>query len=642
MLREVRRPEALGGLPRRIALLSVLITVAFVVLFWRLWFLQVLASESFNELARENRVRIVRIEAPRGRILDRDGEVLVANRILDALTVERSLLERPRRARRVLRRLAAIVDTPARELRERLKDPTASPYAPLVIAEDLSAEARYRVLENKQDLPGVEIRKLPIREYPQGALAAHVLGYVGEISSEQLRAPVFRSAAHPYRAGDLVGKAGLELAYERWLRGTDGRLKVIVDSEGKVIARREVTAPEPGRDLILSLDADVQRTAEAALAAGLRRSQGVGGAVTVLDPATGAVVAMASLPDYDPSVLADGISHEEFRRLNRPSSSAFFNRALQGERSPGSTFKVVTAGAALSNGILDPSGTVACPGAATYPPSAVSGSVTFNNWTAQDNGNIDIPRSLEISCDTFYYELGWRLEARYGVSSGGDGTERFQRYIRRAGFGHETGIDLPNEADGRVPDLEWCRENAKLGYCPDGWVPGYTINMSIGQGDLVVTPTQLAVTYGALANGGKVLEPRVGARVAEGRRFDTRVANTLPLEASELAVIEEGLTQVVSGAEGTARAAFAGFPLARYPVAGKTGTAETSDGKINDAWFAGYAPAHDPRYVVSVYLERTKGFHGGEVAAPVARQILEEVFGIDGRTDVHLGRDGSG
>jgi penicillin-binding protein 2 len=642
MLREARPSEAAGGVPRRVGLLSLLIAAAFVVLFWRLWFLQVLASESFDQLARENRVRLVTVEAPRGRILDRDGEVLVTNRILDAVTVERSILERPRAARRVLHRLSAILAIPASELRQRLRDPGASPYAPVVVAEGLTTGDRYRILENREDLPGVEIRKMPIREYPEGALAAHVLGYVGEISAEQLRSASFRDAGHPYRAGDLVGKAGIELAYERWLRGEDGRVKVIVDSEGDVIARRELKAPEPGRDLILALDADVQRVAETALAAGLKRSKGTGGAVTVVDPVTGGVMAMASLPDYDPSLLADGISHGEFRRLNRPSSSAFFNRALQGERSPGSTFKVVTAGAALSHGVLDPFGTVACPGAATYPPSGSSGSVTFNNWTSQDNGNIDIPRSLEISCDTFYYELGWRLESRYGATSGGDGTERFQRYIRRAGFGHETGIDLPNEADGRVPDLEWCRKNAKLGYCPDGWVPGYTINMSIGQGDLVVTPTQLAVTYAALANGGRVLEPRVAARVADGRRFETRVANELSLDAMELAVIERGLTQVVTGAEGTARAAFSGFPLDRYPVAGKTGTAETGDGRINDAWFAGYAPAHEPRYVVSVYLERTEGAHGGEVAAPVARQIFEEVFGIDDRTQVRLGRDGSG
>ncbi len=646
-----------GGVDKtllRLAVMGILVVAGFVALFSRLWFLQVLASEEYRTLAKENRVRFVHSEPPRGRILDRNGVVLVDNRSSYAVTVDRQVLERPRERRRVLRKIARLTDEKISDLRTRLQDITVSPYKPVAVATDVPNRARYRILENKEDFPGVDIAKVPVREYPQGKMAAHLLGYVGEISEEQLDSDHFKGVKPAYAAGDIVGKAGLELTYDRWLRGEPAIEKVVVNSAGDVIGTRLKSPERPGQDLVLSLDANVQRAAEKALAAGVDTSDAVGGAVTVMDPKTGGIVAMASAPTYDPSILADGITNKEFKTLNDPEQPAFFNRALQGERSPGSTFKVVTAGAALANDIVGPFDTIECPGAAVYPPTGVPGSVTFNNWTSAYNGFIGFPKSLEISCDTFYYELGWRLETRFGASSGGDGSERFQKYIRTAGFGHDTGIDLPNEGDGRVPDVEWLEEFCDATEClNEDWLPGYTINMSIGQGDLVVTPTQLAVTYAALANGGKVLEPRVADRLErhsgeEGeepvvtRDIKTRVAAKLPLDSTEMGVIHQGLIDVITGVEATARAAFTGFPVDRYPIAGKTGTAETGDGDINDAWFAAYGPAGDPRYVISVYLEKTPGGHGGEFAAPVAREIFEEIFNIDDDTDIQVGADASG
>ncbi|MDP9068334.1 MAG: penicillin-binding protein 2 [Actinomycetota bacterium] len=639
-----------GGIDRtllRLAVFAILIVAGFVALFSRLWFLQVLASESYRTLAKENRVRFVHTEPPRGRILDRDGVVLVANRSSHAVTVDRQVLERPRQRRRVLRQISELTGEKLAHINARLRDITVSPYKPVTVATDVPDRALYRILENGEDFPGVEIAKVPVREYPQGKLAAHLLGYVGEIDEAGLASDHFLGARPAYAAGDIVGKAGLEYSYDRWLRGQPGVLKVVVNSVGEVIGTRPKTPETPGQDLVLSLDVDIQRAAEAALRAGVRTGKASAGAVTVMDPKTGGVVAMASWPTYDPTMLADGITRGEFKQLNDPERPAFFNRALQGERSPGSTFKVVTAGAALANDVVGPFDTVECPGAATYPPGSPSGSVTFHNWTSAYNGFIGFPRSLEISCDTFYYELGWRLETAFGASSGGDGSERFQKYMRLAGFGHETGIDLPNEADGRVPDAKWCKENADLGYCPDGWVPGYTINMSIGQGDLVVTPLQMATTYSALANGGKVLEPRVGDYLTRGlderehevtRQIDTKVAAELPLDVTEMGVINDGLVDVITGGSGTARGAFAGFPLDRFPLAGKTGTAQIGETDDNDAWFVSTGPMDDPRYVISVYLEETFG-HGGEVAAPIARQVWEEIFGIDDDTDVRLGQD---
>lgn len=638
----------------RLAVMGIFIVAGFVALFSRLWFLQVLASEDYRTLAKENRVRYIESEPPRGRILDRNGVVLVDNRTSHAFTVDRQVLERPRQRRRVLKSISELTGEKLKDLEARLADTTVSPYKPVAVAHDITGKARYQFLENQEDFPGVEIAKVPIRDYPQGKLAAHLLGYVGEISPEDLESDVFKKVKPAYGPGDIVGKAGLELTYDRWLRGQPALQKVVVNSAGDVIGTREQRPELPGQDLVLSLDADVQRAAEDALKAGIETGDGEGGAVTVLDPDTGGVVAMASWPTYDPAILADGITTKEFAKLNDPDRPAFFNRALQGERSPGSTFKVVTAGAALANDIVGPFDTIECPGAAVYPPSGGPGSVLFRNWTSAYNGFIGFPKSLEISCDTFYYELGWRLETAFGPpnSAGGDGSERFQKYIRTAGFGHDTGIDLPNEADGRVPDEDWLEEFCDTTEClNDEWLPGYTVNMSIGQGDLVVTPTQLAVTFAAIANGGQVLEPRVGDRVVRDvdgeekttRDIETEVAAELPLDETELGVIREGLVDVITGVEGTAAGAFAGFPLDRYPVAGKTGTAETDEeSDINDAWFAAYGPAEDPEYVISVYVEKTLGGHGGEIAAPIARQIFEEIFGIDEETDIQLGSDASG
>ncbi|MGH2737046.1 MAG: penicillin-binding transpeptidase domain-containing protein, partial [Actinomycetota bacterium] len=275
--------------------------------------------------------------------------------------------------------------------------------------------------------------------------------------------------------------------------------------------------------------------------------------------------------------------------------------------------------------------------------------------------------AIETSCNTFFYELGWRMEARWGTALGsGDGSERFQKYERVAGFDEPTGIDLPYEQDGVVPDMSWCEDNADIGYCPDGWLPGYTVNMAIGQGDLKVTPIQMATTYAAIANGGTVWSPRIGMEVrkpptgGEGeedledegiegalvRRVKEKKGSKLPLDETEIQVLREGLEQVIGGASGTARGAFAGFPLDQFPLAGKTGTAQRGDTGENDAWFISYGPTDDPRYVISVFVERAG--HGGTTSAPIARQIwegiadLEGVSGVDKATEVSLGSDSSG
>ena len=656
-----RKADAMDRVVLRLAVFAVVMVAAFVALFSRLWFLQVLAAGEYRELAQENRVRFVHSEPPRGRIVDINGEVLVENRRSLAVTMDRQVLDRTRERRKVIRRLSELLDTPAKLINERLNDGTVSPYKPVAVVNDVGESEAAHIDENRENFPGVDIEELPVRRYPQGDLAAHILGYVNEISPEQLESDHFKGSRPPYAPGDIVGHSGLEYTYDRFLRGRPRIDKVIVNSAGEPIGERTTQVERPGYDLVTSIDKHIQEVTESALEGGIMAARGAGyqapsGAVVVMDPRNGDIRALASYPDYDPRILADGITTKEYDSLgastpNDPFDDALLNRSIQAQRQPGSTYKIVTAGAAMSSGVAGPYDAIECGGSATYPPDGGPGSVIFNNWTSRYYGFIGFPTSLEVSCDTFYYELGWRMEEAFGPpeSRGGDGSERFQKYARRTGFDHETGIDLPNEAEGRVPDLQWCKDNADIGYCPEGWYPGYTVNMAIGQGDLIVTPMQMAVSYSAIANGGAVVEPQIGSALARtntadefevDRTFEDREVARLPLDATELGAIREGLELVIQGDEGTAAGAFAGFPLDEFPIAGKTGTAELGDTDLNDAWFVAYGPSNDPEYVVAVFLERAG--HGGESAAPIAREVFEGIFELDDETDVRLGSDFSG
>lgn len=654
-----KQQAGIDRLKLRLAVLGILVIAAFVALYSRLWFLQVLETEQYSAFAQENRVRFVYSEPSRGRILDSEGRILVRNRGSNSVTIDKQIVDTPREQRMVLTRLTKLLDVPLGDLRKRFNDQTVSPYKPVAVANDVDEEDSIYIAENREDFPGVDTEVLPVRFYPHRDLAAHLLGYVGEISPEELDSERFKGVRPSYGPGDLVGKEGLEYAYDEFLRGKPQIDKVIVNSGGDVVTSRRQQEELPGNDLVLSVDLDIQKAAEKALLAGLKAARvsygAPAGAVVVMDPNTGGIVASASYPDYDPSILADGFTLKEQDSLGGqtpedPDDDAMLNRVTQITKSPGSIFKIVTAGAAMWSGIADPYSQIECAGSEVYPPEGGPGSVLFRNWNSAYRGFIGFPESLEHSCDTFYYELGWRMEEAFGAANG-DGTEKFQRYARLAGLGRETGIDLRYEAEGVVPDQEWLTELCEaLGPgCNESWLPGYSVNMAIGQGDMIVSPLQMAVTFAAIANGGSVMQPRIGwelttptdADTTESERtFKAKVVNKLPLDPTEISVIHEGLIDVISGAEGTAASAFSGFPTGRYPLAGKTGTAEIGETGLNDAWFVSYGPADDPQYVISVMVQEAG--HGGENAAPIARQIWEAIFGLDKKTDVQLGQDASG
>jgi len=630
----------------RLSVLSVIVAVLFLALSSRLWYLQVLAGDRYGDLAEGNRVRQVVVEAPRGRILDRDGRVLVRNRAAWAVTVKPSDLGD---RRLVLGRLARVLGTTRATLEARLADYTGSPLRGIPVAEDVPMDQLFYLTEHADRFPGVAPEVLALREYPFATAAAHVLGYVGEISAEELKQKRFRG----YRAGDIVGKAGVELTYDKWLRGRNGVQDLEVNAAGEVVRALGGRPPAPGRDLRLAVDLDVQRTAEQALAEGMRAARTLpdrqrGGtypapaaAAVVLDPDDGAVLALASLPQYDPRRFVGGISRRDFARYSDDPGKPLLHRAVQSVYPPGSTWKPFTALAGLRSGVITPSTTYNCPGSFTI------GNYTKRDWTPRGHGTVALSDSLRLSCDVYYYNLGAAFGAgeRAEEDRGEKVDEKMQATARGFGFGRQPDLDLPYGAEGTVPTREWRKrfwERNKREYCAgssalyqelcrDGWrwQGGDNLNIAIGQGDMQVSPLQLALGYAAVANGGTVYRPHVGQAVIDpvsGRAVRTvspRVEGVARVPGGALAAVGQALATVPTG--GTATSAFAGFPLDRFPVAGKTGTADLPP-KAPFAWFASFAPVGNPQYVVVVMVE--EGGHGGESAAPVARAIYQQLFGL--------------
>ena len=644
----------------RLTVLALLVAVLFVALSSRLWYLQVLAGERYGDLAEGNRVRQVVVEAPRGRILDADGRVVVRNRAAWAVTVKPS--ELGDRRREVLGRLARLLGTSRAKLEARIADYAGSPLRGIPVAEDVPTRQLFYLTEHADRFLGVAPEVLALREYPAGAAAAHVLGYVGEISPDELKQRRFRG----YAAGDIVGKAGVELTYDKWLRGRDGVQDLEVNAAGEVVRALGGRPPTPGRDLQLTLDLNLQVSVERALADGMRAARRLpdsqrGGTypapaatAVVLDPDDGALLALASLPQYDPRRFVGGISRRDFARYADHPGKPLLHRAVQSAYPPGSTWKPFTALAGLKAGTITPTSTYSCPGSFTI------GSYTKNDWTPRGHGAVALTDSLRLSCDVYYYNLGAQLGVaeRAQEERGEKVDEKMQATARAFGFGRQPAIDLPYGAEGTVPTREWRKrfwEQNKKTYCAGSsdlyrelcrsgwrWQGGDNLNVAIGQGDLQVSPLQLALGYGALANGGTVYRPHVGRAVldpASGRvvrRVEPRVAEVAEVPAGALAAVGQALATVPAG--GTAASAFAGFPLDRFPVAGKTGTADLPP-QAPFAWFASYAPVGDPEYVVVVMVEQ--GGHGGESAAPVARAIYQKLFGLPA-TPVAAGADRSG
>ena len=653
----------------RVVVLSMLVT-----LLGRLAYLQVWSGDDFVQAASENRVREVVTPAARGSVYDVTGAPLLRNRAAMVVTVDRTAVRREADdGAAVLERLGALLGRPGADL-DRAITPcgggveqpcwSGSPYQPVPVAEFDAEDAAglQRVLaveEHREQFPGVAVELTAVRDaaLADATSAAHVLGYLGPISSDE----VGTRGREGVRPDALVGRAGVEAQYDSALRGRDGVERLVVDHVGGVTGRQSASPPVTGDSLVLSLHAGVQAVAESALQRAVERARNIparggggalleadSGAVVVMEARTGRLVALASWPSYDPSVFVGGASPEQYADLVDESQGApLLSRTVQGAYAPASTFKVVSTLAAAASGDYPLSGTYPCPG--TYAPLGGK-----RNFEAAELGDMDLRKALVVSCDTIFYKIAYeQWLADGGNTPVAQPRDPVLAMARDFGLGQPTGVDLPDERRGTLPDrqflqerwdassADWCaaaddaalppeRRRAERERCDDGFRlrGGDAANLAIGQGDLLVTPLQLASVYAAIANGGTLHSPRVGRALIspDGARVTDiapAVRGTVPVDADTLAYVRDALAGVTT--EGTAAGVFGGLPL---PVAGKTGTAEVA-GKQDTSWFASYAPADDPQLVVVGMV--SQGGTGSTVAAPLVREVYEGIYGLAGQ-----------
>ncbi|MDP9329168.1 MAG: penicillin-binding protein 2 [Actinomycetota bacterium] len=612
----------------RLKVLAVLVALMFIALTTRLWYLQVLASQQFAKKSTLESVRSIETDALRGNIIDAKGRILVDNR--PSLEVRVNQDQLGTKADAVVLRLSKLLKIPIRTIRLRLADKRYFTFQAIPIAEFVSKDVAFYIGEHRRQFPGVDVVQASVREYPQNQLAAHNLGWVGQISGTELADPRYSG----YGQNDLVGKSGLEQVYERYLRGTNGVERYLVNAAGQNLQSLESTAPQPGDDVKLALDAHIQTIAEQELAAGLQRARSVfdpfsgedlkanAGAIVVLDPSTGGVKALASWPTYDPSWFVKGLTPEESHYLFECDCAPSLNRAFQQNYTPGSTFKPIVALTALKEGAATLGGSYDCPGTYQYPGDTTT---TFTNWTTSGLGLMSLSHAIEVSCDTVFYGFGAEFWRRWSANAFGTNNEPFQRDLHQFGFGQPTGVDLPGEAAGLIPDAAYAKANKKI--FPYGWIPGGDVQLAIGGGYALDTPLQLAQAYGAIANGGKLCSPHLADEIiARNGKVVKRIGGDckpLPYTAAEISYIRAAMTTVTEG--GTAAGAFLGFPLSQIPVAGKTGTAERKPFQ-STSWFGAMVPANNPKYVIVAMVEQ--GGFGSETAAPIVRRIIERLYGL--------------
>jgi penicillin-binding protein 2 len=567
-----------------------LIVLGFVSLALRLWYLQVAMGEQLLAQSESNRKRFIRLFAPRGMIVDRAGRTLAMNRpefVVSVIPAEVGQDDS------VLRRLSQILEMPLEDILQVVGNARqrAQRVYPVLLATGVSLDVLTRIEENRVWLPGVSVDPQPVRWYPEGKLASHLLGMLGEVDAKELE--VLREAG--VSAGEYVGKMGVEKSQEVWLHGRAGGKWVEVDARGRQRREIEEVPPQQGATVVLTIDKTLQRAAEEAF------GNRVGAAVAV-DPRTGEVLLLASFPRFDPNVFAGGVKPNVWREIATNPRHPLQNRAINSRYPPGSTYKIVTAAAGLHSGVISPYTTFYCPGA-----------LQLGQWRFRCHRRHNATgfiKAIAASCDVYFYQTGLRM----GISKLAEMSHAFA-------LGELTGIDLAGESKGNIPTPQWKRKRYK-----EGWYDGDTVNASIGQGFIQTTPLQMALVAAAVANRGTVMKPFVVKRVLrpDGTAIDTppTVLKQIPLTPDQWRWIEEGMRAAVAGRGGTAHAA----NLPGVAVAGKTGTAEDPPRREPHAWFICYAPMDNPRIALAVVVEQ--GGSGGAVAAPIARHILEVFFGI--------------
>jgi penicillin-binding protein 2 len=601
----LRKDQPLPGarLSLRVAVLSGVALVLFGILFFRLWNLQVLSGEEYLAEAKNNRTREFKQIAPRGEILDRDGNVLVDNRTSLALQLNTEKLpEDPAEERAQLTRLGELAGMSLRQVRQKIeKEEEVAAGAPVTLRQDVRFELIAYLEENQDEFPGVTVQRVFVRHYPEGSRAAHVVGSVGEVSEEDLKDPEYKGL----EPGDEIGQGGVEANYDRFLRGEPGMTRIQVNALGQPTPGGQLVseAPVPGENLKLTIDADVQAAGEAGLAA-----YGHGGFIS-MDIETGEILALGSSPTFDPTDLIEPTQAQVNALYRDPVLAPLVNRATEGVYPTGSIFKIIPALAALENGVITPTETINDPG------QIVIGGLPFKNAGSQAYGPVALARALEVSSDVYFYTLGARM-----WDSG-----ELQEWASKLGIGQWTGLDLPEEGEGLLPTQEWRDQLFKEGGTDRPWSIGDNVLLATGQGDLQTSPLQMSVAYAALGNGGKIVTPHVAMEVEDtaGRvlkEFEFDARREIDINPTYQAEILEGLHLAAQGGEGTGTPVFGDFPI---DIAGKTGTAER-DGYGDQSWFAALSPYPNPRIVTIATVEQ--GGFGAESAAPVVRSILDEIY----------------
>jgi penicillin-binding protein 2 len=608
-LRDDGRPPASPQFTLRVAILSGIALAMFSIIFFRLWYLQVLSGDRYLEQAQNNQVRVIEVHAPRGEILDRAGNVLVDNRTALALQLQPQRLPDPRGQRRdVIDRLSELVGMSPDEIRTEIRKQTRElPANPVTLKREVDYPLVYYLQEHQTEFPGVSVERVFVRRYEKGTLGAHIFGYVSEVTADQLEEPLYQQL----EPGDLVGQTGLEYQYDHLLRGQDGVIEVQVDALGRPrggqLSEEEAVA---GNNLRLTLDADVQAAGEAALAS----FGGLPGAFVAMDVQDGDVLGLGSHPTFDPAIFTrPSLSPALFERLSSEETGApLSNRAMQGLYPTGSSFKPIVATAALEEGLITPETPITDGGSITV------GGITFHNAGGAAYGTITLPTALQVSSDVFFYNLGLDADA--------EGGDPIQNWASDLGIGTATGIDLPAEVDGLIPTPEWRNELYREGETDRPWTAGDSVNLSVGQGDLQTNPLQMAVAYAAIANGGDVVRPHLAQRVEDPTGRVVQEFNPAPRSHVDIApqyrnAILSGIHAAAMEPSGTSYKVFGGFPI---EIAGKTGTAERGIYEEDQSWYVALAPYPDPEVVVAVTIEQ--GGFGADAAAPAAAQILSSYF----------------
>jgi penicillin-binding protein 2 len=593
---------------KRIAGVILCCVAVFAILFIRLFYLQIIQGDEFRRLSENNSIRLQSVDAPRGLIFDAAGRLLVDNRPSFDLSI---IPKDAKPLEETVRKLSQYLNVPAEEFLKKFKSGNGRrSYKPILLKQDIGRNAMAAVEVHKFDLPGVVTSIRAVRHYLNLQRASHLIGYLGEINAKELQNDRYKAC----KSGDYIGKFGVEKAYENRLRGKRGGRQVEVNVKGQVVRVLKTVDAQPGLNLYLTIDLTLQKRAEELLS-------DRAGAVVAMDPNTGDILVMASNPAFDQNDFVSGLSHAQWNALISNPNRPMENKAVQAEYPPASTYKIITAIAALEEGHIDETTKVYCPGHMAF------GDRIFHCWKKGGHGEVDIYRALAESCDVYFYQAGLAV-----------GVDKLAEYARAYGLGSPTGIRLGNEAHGLIPTSDW-----KMRRLGRSWQKGETLNVAIGQGYNLSTPLQMLVLISAIGNGGTRFEPQIVKHIstADGitvKEVQPVVKGRLNISSKTMEIVKKGLWEAVNGDRGTAR----GIRLKHIPISGKTGTAQLVARKepneneaeteealdamhLPHAWFVAYAPSENPQIAVAVIVEH--GEHGSTAAAPIAKEIISAYLG---------------